>query len=102
MDRDNDLFFMALFVLFFANLFSIGLVQANDMDRAIEKYRMGAVVVKTEPGAKISLEQVRHEFWFGVAISGSAFNGKFSESDSRKPMAAQTMPIIRTMFFFMR
>ena len=58
MNRHNDLFFMAIFVLLFLNIFSIGLVQADDTDRAIEKYRMGTVLVKTEPGASISLEQI--------------------------------------------
>jgi endo-1,4-beta-xylanase len=35
----------------------------------IEKIRMGDIIVKTDPGADIKVEQVRHEFLFGTAIT---------------------------------
>jgi endo-1,4-beta-xylanase len=34
----------------------------------IEKLRMGKVIVRTNPGADVAVQQVRHEFLFGTAI----------------------------------
>ena len=49
---------------------------------SIEKYRTGVIVVKTTPNTKIELEQQKHEFWFGSAVTSAAFNGSLSEQDA--------------------
>jgi endo-1,4-beta-xylanase len=39
------------------------------IDARIAEVRMGDIIVKTEPGAEVKVEQVRHEFLFGTAIT---------------------------------
>jgi len=31
---------------------------------------MGTLVIHTAPGANVTVEQVRHEFWFGATLPG--------------------------------
>jgi len=57
---------------------------ANEMDKAIQEHRMGTLIIETKPGAKVQVEQLRHEFWFGAAISSSAFSGRFAPEDRKK------------------
>jgi len=59
-----------------------GLFAADtDLDFAIAKNRMGTLVLRTAPGAKISVEQVRHEFWFGATLPGGIFSGRNTPED---------------------
>lgn len=39
------------------------------IDARIAEIRMGDIIVKTKPGADIKVQQVRHEFLFGTAIT---------------------------------
>jgi GH35 family endo-1,4-beta-xylanase len=55
-----------------------------DLDSSIAKHRMGTLVIKTTPGAKVSVEQIRHEFWFGATLPGSIFTGQASPEDIAK------------------
>ncbi len=55
-----------------------------DNDEMIRKHRMGELTIKAQPGAVVRVEQIRHEFWFGAAISSSAFGGRLSAEDQRK------------------
>ena len=48
----------------------------DERDAAIQKYRMGAILVRTRPGATVKVTQLSHEFWFGTAISAAAFNDR--------------------------
>jgi len=50
----------------------------------IQEHRMGDLIVKAEPGAEVHIEQLRHEFWFGAALSSGAFTGRMSAEDQRK------------------
>lgn len=54
------------------------------IEARIRKYRMGELIVKAKPGAEIHVEQLRHEFWFGAALSSGAFTGRMSAEDQRK------------------
>ena len=56
----------------------------NGLDASIEKLRMGALVIKTTPGAKVSVEQLRHEFWFGATLPNGIFNGRSKPEDVAK------------------
>ena len=47
-----------------------------DLDESIRKVRRGALVVETSPGAVVRVEQLRHEFWFGAALSNHAFGNR--------------------------
>ena len=62
----------------------LGCVQPvkHEIDPAIAAVRMGELTVKAKKGEKIAIEQLRHQFWFGCAISNSPFSaGVMSESD---------------------
>ena len=62
-----------------------------DLDAAIARNRMGTLVIRTAPGAKVAVEQVRHEFWFGATLpaasSGRMTPGRHRqmEGDFRQP-----------------
>ncbi len=43
----------------------------NALIESIAENRKGVITIKARPGAKVSVEQLRHEFWFGCAISNS-------------------------------
>jgi endo-1,4-beta-xylanase len=55
-----------------------------DLDAAIAKNRMGVLVIRTTPGAKVSVEQVRHEFWFGATLPTGIFTGSSRPEDIQK------------------
>jgi GH35 family endo-1,4-beta-xylanase len=61
-------------------------VRADDAesDRAIAAHRMGTLTVLTEPEAEVRVEQIRHEFWFGAAISSRAFDRRSNSADTAK------------------
>jgi GH35 family endo-1,4-beta-xylanase len=52
-----------------------GSVFADDpeIDRAIAKHRMGTLLIHAAAGDEVKVEQLRHEFWFGAAISSRIF-----------------------------
>jgi hypothetical protein len=41
----------------------------SPIDARIAEIRMGDITVKTKPGADVNVQQVRHEFLFGTAIT---------------------------------
>jgi GH35 family endo-1,4-beta-xylanase len=45
---------------------------------------MGTLIIQTKPGAVVQVEQLRHEFWFGAAISSSPFSGRLNPEDEKK------------------
>ena len=55
-----------------------------DLDAAIARNRMGTLVIHTAPGAKVAVEQVRHEFWFGATLPGGVFSGRNTPEDIAK------------------
>jgi GH35 family endo-1,4-beta-xylanase len=55
-----------------------------NLDTSIANIRMGTLVIRTAPGAKITVEQVRHEFWFGATLPGGIFSGRNSPEDIAK------------------
>jgi len=42
-------------------------------EAAIQQVRTGVLVIQAAPGADVSVEQIRHEFWFGAALSSQMF-----------------------------
>jgi GH35 family endo-1,4-beta-xylanase len=52
----------------------------KSLDASIAEHRTGTLVVKTAPGARVEVEQLRHEFWFGAALSSSMF-GRRARAD---------------------
>ena len=56
----------------------------RDLDGAIQQHRMGTLVIKAKPGAQVRVEQVRHAFWFGAALSSGAFGNRLAAADKRR------------------
>ncbi len=54
------------------------------LDTAIQKLRMGTIIVETAPSAPVRVEQLRHEFWFGAALANQVFNGRLNPEDTRR------------------
>ena len=50
---------------------------------SIKKYRTGIIVVKTTHVTKVELEQQKHEFEFGSAVSSPAFTGRLDERNAK-------------------
>ena len=55
----------------------------NDHD-AIRRNRMGTLVVRAAPNATVKVEQVRHAFWFGAALSNRGFDGGMTSEDTAR------------------
>ncbi len=60
------------------------IADASNISKAIQQHRMGTLIVETKPGSRVQVEQLRHEFWFGAAISSSAFGGRFNTEEREK------------------
>jgi len=62
-------------------------LEPEAIEARIREHRMGTLVVKAESGAEIEVEQTRHEFPFGAAItSGLAESDPIAMSDSDRKM----------------
>ena len=61
-----------------------GELRQEAIEARIRQHRMGELVVRAEPGAQVHVEQLRHEFWFGAALSSGAFSGRLSAEDQRR------------------
>jgi endo-1,4-beta-xylanase len=55
-----------------------------DLGAAIAKHRTGPLVIRAKPGAKITVEQLKHDFWFGATLPGGIFSGNASPEDVAK------------------
>ncbi len=55
-----------------------------DLDASVARIRMGPLVIRTAPGARVTVEQVRHEFWFGSTLPGGVFSGRYTPEDIAK------------------
>ena len=55
-----------------------------DLDASIAKYRMGTLVIRTAPNAKVKVEQIRHEFWVGATLPTGIFSGRGNPDDSAR------------------
>lgn len=58
--------------------------QYPGIDESIMKIRKGELIIKTKKGASITVEQLRHEFWFGCAISDGFARGSMPENDMKQ------------------
>jgi GH35 family endo-1,4-beta-xylanase len=54
---------------------------AQDSNAAIEKHRKGFLLVEAPPGTEVTVEQQRHEFWFGAALVSQAFGEDMRPED---------------------
>jgi len=61
-----------------------GELRAAAIKAEIREHRMAELLVKARPGAEVHVKQLRHEFWFGAALSNGAFSGRMNNEDQRK------------------
>ena len=73
---------LVIFLLFI--LSNICYAQYEGIENDIEANRKGVLIIKGKPGAKISVEQLSHEFWFGAAISNGLASNYWSEDDKKQ------------------
>jgi GH35 family endo-1,4-beta-xylanase len=64
-------------------------------DAAIRRHRMGRLTILAEPGAEVRVEQERHAFQFGSALSNRFFNGSM---DDEPEALGRALQIIRDNF----
>jgi GH35 family endo-1,4-beta-xylanase len=57
---------------------------ADPLDEAIRAHRTGTLIIQARPGAQISVEQLKHEFWFGATLPTGMFEGRMSAADIAK------------------
>jgi endo-1,4-beta-xylanase len=83
------LMFKKLIVLFFAVLSLIAIQihssygQNPGINGEIARNRKGEIIVKAKPGSQVIVEQLRHEFWFGCAISNIIASDGMPENDKK-------------------
>jgi len=58
--------------------------QYPGINESIAKHRMGELIVKARPGDQVTVQQLKHEFWFGCAIANSLAGGRISENDLKQ------------------
>jgi len=51
------------------------------VEESIRNHRMGTLIINTTPGAKVTVKQLSHEFWFGTAISQNVMCGNIYPRD---------------------
>lgn len=73
-----------LFVALIAFLQFGWAAQKPQIEQSIERNRKGTIMIKAKPGAKVHIEQIGHEFWFGCAIPNSFADGSMSENDKKQ------------------
>ena len=73
-------------------LVSLAAAAGNESDKAIAKHRMGTIVIRTKPGAAVSVTQKSHEFWFGTAIARTVFR------DTSRPDSKKYLEILKANF----
>ena len=52
-----------------------------DLNESIDKNRKGTLVIEAAPGTVVTVEQQRHEFWFGAALASQAFGRGMRPAD---------------------
>jgi GH35 family endo-1,4-beta-xylanase len=86
MKNINSVIKKMIFCFFTISIFQIiFLTETNaqypGINESIAKYRKGELIVKSKPGDKVVVEQMRHEFWFGCAITNSIIGSSMPEND---------------------
>jgi endo-1,4-beta-xylanase len=64
--------------------FQVAFAQYDGIHDEIAKHRKGTLTIQAKPGEKIIVEQLRHEFWFGAAISNQFGTGNMPENDRKQ------------------
>ncbi|AWV99964.1 endo-1,4-beta-xylanase [Arcticibacterium luteifluviistationis] len=73
-----------LIVLFALLVSSQTFAQYEGIENDINTNRKGELIIKAKPGAKVTVEQQSHEFWFGGAISNGLAGDYWSAEDKKQ------------------
>jgi endo-1,4-beta-xylanase len=57
-------------------------IDLDSLNSSIAEHRMGTITINAAPGVSVEIEQLRHEFWFGAAISSSPFENAYGKATS--------------------
>jgi len=57
--------------------------QYSGINEDIARIRKGELSVKAKPGDKVEIEQLRHEFWFGCAITNGLASDRMPADDKK-------------------
>jgi len=79
-------YILSFLFIFLPGIISLesGNAQLPGTGESIAEHRKGQLVVKAKPGDKVFIEQLKHEFWFGCAITNSIVGGRMNESDLKQ------------------
>lgn len=58
--------------------------QYQGIENDINENRKGKLIIKAKSGAKVTVEQLSHDFWFGAAISNGLAGDYWSEEDQKQ------------------
>lgn len=67
--------------LLVANATSLSPDEIRDLDAAIAKQRQGTLIIEAAPNTEVTVEQLRHHFWFGAALANQVFSGRMKPED---------------------
>lgn len=45
------------------------------IEQAVAQHRQGPLMIQTEPNSRVTVRQLRHEFWFGATLNRAVFAG---------------------------
>lgn len=68
----------------YASIASLVWASGEELDPSIQRNRVGTLVIHASPNVDIEVEQLRHEFWFGCALSSRMFIGRARSEDVAK------------------
>lgn len=74
---------VSLTTIAFLAFATVANAQYPGIENDIAKHRMGKITVQAKPGDEVKVEQLRHEFWFGCALSNGFGSGRMSETDRK-------------------
>ena len=87
-NRNNDPLIEDWIARFFAKEWNASTKLAHErlteLNQSISRERRGEIIIRAKRGAKVTVEQVRHEFWFGCAISNSIASTRMPENDLKQ------------------
>jgi endo-1,4-beta-xylanase len=70
---------LAVTILWFC-LMTKSFAQYPGINEDIAKYRKGQIIVKAKKGSQVTVEQTRHEFWFGCSLPNNLAGGMSPEN----------------------
>jgi len=65
-------------------ILKVAFAQYDGINDNIARHRKGTLIIKAKRGSLVVVEQVKHEFWFGAAISNQFGTGNMPEYDRKQ------------------